>query len=395
MDIRLIKSRFLLQGYQFFQLRYLFISILLLLQLLLVATRVNASDVFSIYNIHIKTTGKNAVLAKEKAHEEAQRKALERLYIRIVPYAYLENIPEIDIAILPNLIKNFSVENEIFSSVNYKADFVIHFNQEIVEDFLRQSNIPYKVVQSSTSILLPVYLNSNKEVNFSVQNNWFVTWENIVKEAKLVPLRIPSTKDIQANLPLLQKGVSIDSLTLNKLQQYYKNDNIIVVLMDLQDDNNTLFTIHMIGHNATGEINYSRSFTITPDMDVESTLLHASRIFLKVLEYRWQKLNLQNDENTIVQDLEQTPNKATSNQKSFNRKNVFEIIVKFSNYRRWLKIRDILIQNFGEENFDIKALSAKNTHIQIKTDLTLQNLIKHLSALNLYAKKNEGFLVID
>ncbi len=127
-------------------------KIFLLTACLLFAYQATAAEYSSVISIDV--TDKNATFAKEKAWSHANRVALNNVMQKISENVSLDYLSDEEIL---NLIQQTQVLSEKNSTTRYIGKLKIVFNQEVLDNFLKEKNIQKVDVYTSRVVVVPIY----------------------------------------------------------------------------------------------------------------------------------------------------------------------------------------------------------------------------------------------
>ena len=114
----------------------------ILLSLFLIFSFSSQADIFTISDIKVDVTDKNATIAKNKAMKNAQNTAFTKLLNRITLLPNGKEMPVLTEDEIVNLVQDLSVSDEKTSSVRYMASVNVRFNANEVQNLLQQNELP-------------------------------------------------------------------------------------------------------------------------------------------------------------------------------------------------------------------------------------------------------------
>lgn len=169
----------------------------ILLSLFLIFSFSSQADIFTISDIKVDVTDKNATIAKNKAMKNAQNTAFTKLLNRITLLPNGKEMPVLTEDEIVNLVQDLSVSDEKTSSVRYMASVNVRFNANEVQNLLQQNELPYITKTAELSILLPImrYRLDEQGLLWEDENIWLKAFQNQNNHSDLVPIVIPKADD--------------------------------------------------------------------------------------------------------------------------------------------------------------------------------------------------------
>ncbi|MGH1397971.1 MAG: DUF2066 domain-containing protein [Alphaproteobacteria bacterium] len=191
----------------------------------------NAIDpIFTIEDVQVDVTAQNAILAREKAFEEAQVKAFETLATRMLPEGELAvfELPA-PLAISP-MIQDFELLNEKLSAVRYVGAYTFRFNDKAVRNFFAKKETTISTVSSRPLLILPYLQRGTANTIWSPYNDWMLAWKRMGQGSDAVPIRLPigdleDVKDVEDNKALRLSPENLD----NMLNRYGLTEAVIAI----------------------------------------------------------------------------------------------------------------------------------------------------------------------
>ena len=98
---------------------------------------------YFVQGVKADKTASSAAVAREKAVNDARKKAYDVVLGRIVLTEEKNKIPNPSNLELVNFVSEMAVMNEKTSSVRYMADLDFRFNSGAIKDYLEKNNIGY------------------------------------------------------------------------------------------------------------------------------------------------------------------------------------------------------------------------------------------------------------
>ncbi|MFP4313774.1 MAG: DUF2066 domain-containing protein [Alphaproteobacteria bacterium] len=151
-----------------------------------------ANPLFTVENVEVDVTAKNAVAARSLAFEKAQLDAFETLAKRMLSDSEATAFQTPGVSIVSALIQDFEISNEQLSSVRYKASYKFRFKDMAVKQFFSRSNVDYTDISARPALVLPFYNYNGRLELWSPYNAFLAAWNRADNlEEGLVPLIVP------------------------------------------------------------------------------------------------------------------------------------------------------------------------------------------------------------
>ena len=141
--------------------------------------KTEAGAVFSVADVAIDITAADAAEAGAQAVAVGQRRALERLFQRLIPVSEQPRLPVLDDDAITELVRGFEVADEQVAPDRYIASFTFHFKPNGISRLLRDHAVPYAVTQSRSLLVLPLYRTGGELLLWEDGNLWRAAWANL------------------------------------------------------------------------------------------------------------------------------------------------------------------------------------------------------------------------
>lgn len=242
--------------------------------ILFFAIYAQASEVYVIKNIKISASNKSASIARNEAIEEGQLKAFRGLVKLHYPDAQ-SKISQINKDDILSLVEGFELSEERRSATNYYAKLKVKFSRPHIDKLMQDlgasfsgaiktpsveevtelsqptpiNTIPEKVTQKNfTTLVIPVFINKDKEYWFDDDNPWLDTWQKKNLDAKFI-LPVVDLEDLALiNKNIIHKNV-IDLTSLFK--KYGVNNIALYTVEDRQQGQD---------HHIVSKVNYINKY---------------------------------------------------------------------------------------------------------------------------------------
>ncbi len=189
----------------------------------------SSENIFAVDKIIVDERAFTSSLARTEGIEKAQERALNRLFMRLIPSDYYDKLPILTRKDALDHVKDFSVYNEKTSSNRYRANLIVRFQPENVRTTLRFSNIPFAEVKSAPALIIPVY--SPAKVSDPILwaiNPWKQAWASHNENDGLLEKILPFG-DLEDMSELTIEDILISDFDrIINWSKRYNTDNIII-----------------------------------------------------------------------------------------------------------------------------------------------------------------------
>lgn len=188
-----------------------------------------ADEVFTVPDVAVDATAQTASAARERALQEGQRRAFERLMHKLTPASERSRLPRPTDTAIADMVRDFEISGEKTSSVRYIANLTVRFKPADVRDLLRQRGVAFSETQSKPVLVLPVYHSEGGVVLFE-QNPWQAAWAAFAPGDGLVPFVLPhNDADDTAAITAAQAEAG-DGAALRAIGQRYGAADVLVAV---------------------------------------------------------------------------------------------------------------------------------------------------------------------
>ena len=150
------------------------------------------ADLFTVSNVRTDVTDENAVLAREKALAEGQKKALVELMKRLSLSSEWDKLPTLGEDFnVTKYVRSFQVQKERTTPTRYLADLSVRFVPKAVEELMRSKNVTPFTTPASKAVLLPVFQSPDGLQLWEDANPWRQGLQSVNLTDTLTPMSLP------------------------------------------------------------------------------------------------------------------------------------------------------------------------------------------------------------
>jgi hypothetical protein len=363
------------------------VALLSALALASLASRAFAADsLYVVANVSVDATDKDAVAAKAKGMESAERDALAVVLKRLMPVSTYARLPDFSQQNVDDLVESVSIRSEQNSPTRYLASLDVSFSSEAVKQLLASQNIPYSETRAEAISILPLVLDG-ASVNSEGAEGWSQAWEGLDLAHSVTPATILKPR---ANLTadMVKSVLGGDAQAFALMQSQYSYAPLVVAVGGVEGGK---FTTRLVGADSVGPINYGHEESFTGS--AKEAARAAAQVAFDIIENRWK----------VTQD--QTPAPATVNTEGGGEqpapqtgaadvpRNV-QAVVQFTGLKDWQDIRARLMQVAGIQALEVNALSARAASVTFDYAGSLGKLQAELGQSGFVFDEKDGTFVL-
>jgi hypothetical protein len=189
-----------------------------------------ADEVFTVSDVAVDATAATAAAARERAIQDGQRRAFDRLLQRLTPAAERPRLPRLSDIAVADLVRDFEISGEKTSSVRYIADLTVRFKPAETRNFLRQRGLAFAETPSKPVLVLPVYYADASGAVLFEDNPWRAAWAGLAPGDGLVPFLLPRDDDADAAAITPAQAEAGDAAALHAIAARYGTADVLVAV---------------------------------------------------------------------------------------------------------------------------------------------------------------------
>jgi len=192
------------------------------------------SEVFSVRGVVVDARAADELSAKSAGIAGAQRDALRVLLERIILREDYDRLPEVAANALPQLVRNYSVDDEKFGGGRYLARLTVRFKPGGIRALLGAAEIPFAVTVSRPVLVLPVFRSAGATSLWDEPNPWFAAWSELALQDDLLPLIVPAGNLSDVAVIGAEQAVRGNRDRLAKIAAKYNVRGVLVIAATLR-----------------------------------------------------------------------------------------------------------------------------------------------------------------
>lgn len=311
---------------------------------------------YTVSKIAVDVTAKNAVAAKAKAMAEAQKRGIDTVLRRVVPFSFSAKLPDLQLQQVEALVNGMAIRKEQYSTTRYIATLDVIFNEQGVKELLTSLGIPVSEERAPLISILPLVIDGNKVK--SGNEAWRQAWLDLDLTHGLTPANVLQPRPgLEAGM--VRAVLAGDASAIAAVQRDYGSAPLVIAVGQKVEGGR--FVMRLAGTDGVGRINYGRSDKIS-GATPKAAAQDAASFAYAVLENRWKATRAAPDPVTApVRYEEGMPPQAVPQQGEPGR--LVTAVVVFAGLKEWQQMRGRLAQVPGLQGLEVNSLSPRMANI--------------------------------
>ena len=335
----------------------LILGLCLALGLMAAPAQADDDTPYTVSKIDVDVTAKNAVAAKAKAMADAQKRGIDTVLRRVVPFSFSAKLPDLQPQQVETLVNGMAIRKEQYSTTRYIATLDVIFNEQGVKELLTSLGIPTSEERAPMISVLPLVIDGNKVK--SVNEPWRQAWLDLDLTHGLTPANVLQPRpELEAGM--VRAVLAGDAGAFAAVQRDYGSAPLIIAVGQKVEGGR--FVTRLAGTDGVGRINYGRSDKLSGT--APKAAQDAASFAYAVLENRWKATRAAPDPVAAPVNYEEggTPPPQAAPQQGEPGRLVTAVVV-FAGLKEWQQIRGRLAQVPGLQRLEVNSLSARTASI--------------------------------
>ncbi|MGB0057513.1 MAG: DUF2066 domain-containing protein [Methyloceanibacter sp.] len=330
----------------------------------------NDDTPFTVSKIAVDVSAKNAVAAKANAMTEAEKRGLNTVLRRVVPFSFYPKLPDLQPEQIEGLVKGISIRKEQYSTTRYIATLDVIFNEQGVKQLVANLGIPLSEERAPMISILPLVIEGN-QVKSAANDSWRQVWLDLDLGHGLTPANVLQPR------PGLEAGtvravLAGDAGSLASVQGDYGTAPLIIAVGQVDGGQ---FITRLAGTDGVGRINYGRSDALN-GTSLKAVAKDAASFAYAVIEDRWKATRAPLE---AVERARYEPGMPPKAAPQGEPGRLVTAVVQFGGLKEWQQIRGRLVQVPGVRDLEVNSLSARTASITFDYAGSLGRLQKVLA----------------
>lgn len=304
-------------------------------------------DVFTVRGVVVDARAADELSAKSAGIAGGQRDALRALLERITLRDDHDRLPEIAAAALPQLVRDYSVDDEKFGGGRYLARLTVRFKRDGVRALLDGANIPFAATVSRPVLVLPVFQTAGATSLWDEPNPWFTAWTGLKLEDGLLPLIIPLGDLSDVVVIGAEQAVRGNEDRLAKIAAKYQARGVLVITATLRvNPGDGVLSLAVATASFGGGRNEQtriRTFEAAADAARDAMFRDAARSIADEAVESWKRANLLDR----------------------SREQRIQVSIPLRSLQEWLKIRRRIRDIASVQRLDVARLSIDRAEVEV------------------------------
>lgn len=343
---------------------------------LMITTPVQAetNPSYTVEGVEVDVTAKNAVMAREKALEEAQVKAYGMLVERFLGEEGAKTFAMPDADTISTLVQDFEVTNEQLSKVRYKGIYTVRFRPNAMKSQMASQGQSYSDVAKKPVLVLPFYQSGNQTLLWSQQNPWMQAWRMLPSDKSMMQPTVLPLGDAQDVASVSDsEALEYDPVSVQELAARYNADDIAILLATTEPTNTAqgrvvvnIYNNGFEGPTFVQKIIFDQLPAETPD----ALYIRAALKVKSILRQNW-KANAAFNPQAQVQPSMNDPAPRTAAPIPYTRQALgpttqYIATARFSSVQDWVRMKNTIDRVYGVQAVIIKSLKQREATMDIR-----------------------------
>jgi len=325
---------------------------------------------YTVSKIAVDVSAKNAVAAKDAAMAEAEKRGLNTVLRRVVPFSFYARLPDLQPEQIEGLVNGISIRKEQYSTTRYIATLDVVFNDQGVKQLIANLGAPASEERAPMISILPLTIEGDKVK--SANDSWRQAWLDLDLTHGLTPVNVLQPRP---GLEARTVGAVLagDPGAFASVQGDYGGAPLIIAVGEGVDGGQ--FITRLAGADGVGMINYGRSAALN-GTSPKVAAKDAAAFAYAVIEDRWKATQAAPE---AVAPARYEPGAPAQGTPQAEPGRLVTAIVQFGGLKEWQQIRSQLLQVPGVRDLEINSLSARTASITFDYAGSLGHLQKVLA----------------
>jgi len=325
---------------------------------------------YTVSKIAVDVSAKNAVAAKDAAMAEAEKRGLNTVLRRVVPFSFYVKLPDLQPEQIEGLVNGISIRKEQYSTTRYIATLDVMLNDQAVKQLVANLGAPASEERAPMISILPLTIEGDKVK--SANDSWRQAWLDLDLTHGLTPANVLQLRP-GLEAVTVRAVLAGDPGAFASVQGDYGGAPLIIAVGQAVDGGQ--FITRLAGADGVGMINYGRS-TALNGTSPKAAAKDAAAFAYAVIEDRWKATQAAPE---AIAPARYEPGAPAQGAPQAEPGRLVTAIVQFGGLKEWQQIRSRLSQVPGVRDLEINSLSARTASITFDYAGSLGHLQKVLA----------------
>jgi hypothetical protein len=330
------------------------------------------NGLYTVSNVEVDVTGKDANAAKLKAISEAQVKAFRVLADRLGGQAAVEATSSLSAGEIGRLMSSLSIQSEKSGPGRYIGKLSISFLPAKIQELFATINVGIIENRAPRIVVLPIW-NGPGGPSAWEDNPWRQAWLALNTENDLVPIIVPLGDLDDSQAITAEEAMRGDDVKLESLKIRYEAEAVLVAVGEPSGENG----VHavMSGSTPLGSFSFDKVYE-SKDGGLAKASNMAAQRFVAVINEKWKQMSA-GATGEVVE-----PQSVLVN-------------VPFSSLAQWNGIRSLLLSVQGVSGVDVTTLGGTGAQIKLGFVASFEELQQSLAVVGMKLVQMEGGWVLQ
>ena len=331
------------------------------------------NSLYTVSNIEVDVTGKDASAAKIKAISEAQVKAFRVLADRLGGPEAVAATRELSAGEIGRMMASLSIQSEKTGPGRYIGKLSVSFLPDKIQILFASLNIGIIESRAPRIVILPVW-NGPGGPSAWEDNPWRTAWLNLNTENDLVPIIVPLGDLDDSQSITAEEALAGDSVKLESLKIRYESEAVLVAVGEPAGENAVRAV--MSGSTPLGNFTFDKVYE-AKDGGIEKAAGVAAQRFVAVINEKWKQMSV-----------------GSGVEQQFQPQSVL-VNVPFSNLAQWNGIRASLLSVQGVSGVDVTTIGDGGAQIKLGYVASFEELEQSLAIVGMKLVQIGGAWVLQ
>lgn len=334
------------------------------------------NPVYTVEGVEVDVTAKNAVMAREKAMEEAQVKAYQMLAERLLGPEELKTFKAPDANTVSLLVQDIEVVNEQLSRVRYKGTFTIRFRPNAMKSQMASQGRVYSDQVQKPILVLPFLEGADRQLLWGTANPWMTAWRTLPSDkSALQPTVVPLGDAADVAAIGDEELMSYDPVQVQELAARYGADDVVLLLATPEiAANKPRLVVTLYKHGFQGPEQIQKlTLDRLPDETDQALLTRAAAKVKGMLRQNWKAEAAYSPNNPMPTHVPgyQPPQPPLAAPMPYTRQALgpasdYVVHARFANVQEWVRLKSALDRTPGVQTVLVRALKSRESLLDIR-----------------------------
>ena len=347
-----------------------------------------ANPAYTVEGVEVDVTAKNAVMAREKAMEEAQVKAYSMLAERFLSPEELKTFVAPDPITISSLVQDFEVTNEQLSKTRYKGIYTVRFRPNAMKSQMASQGKTYSDVAKKPVLVLP-FMDQGTTTSLWIETNpWMQAWRNLPSDKSMLQ---PTVLPLGDAADIAQvgdgEGLQYDPVRVQELATRYNADDVAILLASTEPTQTQQgrLVINIYNNGFEGPAFVQKvTFDQLPNEEASALYTRAAMKIKGILRENWKANAAYNpaiapaQTTTVTTTTYGQPQTAPApvpyTRLALGPSQTYTAQAKFASVQDWVRMKNTLDRIYGMQAVVIKTLKPREALLDIRFAGNVNNL---------------------